>query len=401
MIAGMEDDNVLAGLIRDYPDALSDRRRLQALLLDFFPQDRRKRNLLRIVFDDGIVEEMREHSQIDKMTMRRFVRTIEMGYDIRPKSAEAAVAAWVNALGLSMEENEEQKEETDRAVGRQEASPAVKKEWEPCESDSLYEYEETSRGLRILKYADFDEPVVVIPNVIEGKKVIAVGNYAFKGCVGIEKVIISEGIEILGNGVFLNCKGLKEVVLPESLRGIGSTDATGCPKILGSEVKYEGAFEYSGLESVTVPDSVKYVGENSFASCGQLKRAILPDTLKEIKENTFRWCKSLQEVTLPRELDAVRISAFEGCDILRTVDLPEGVTVLEEGAFAGCKGLESIYIPDSVMEIGGGKGTGFLKPFGEPKERHTDFTIRCNLGSYAMQYARAQQIRCIQNEKYF
>ena len=388
----MEDDKVLAGLIQDYPDALSDRKRLQALLLDFFPQDRRKRNLLLIVFDDGIVSEMRELGQLDHMTLHRFVRSIEQGYDIRTKSAEAAVMAWARAMGLSIDGKGGQKEETTIPADGQTAS--ARKEWMPCESDSLYEYEETSRGLRILKYVDFDEPVVVIPNMIEGKKVIAVGNYAFKGCVGIEKIIISEGIEILGNGAFLNCRGLKEVSLPGSLRGIGSTDTTGCPKILGSEIKYEGAFEYSGLESITVPDSVKYIGENSFAGCGQLKRAVLPDKLKEIRENTFRWCKSLREVVLPRELDAVRISAFEGCDALRTVDLPEGVAAIDEGAFAGCKGLESIYIPDSVVEIGGGKGTGFLKTFGEVDERHENFTIRCNLGSYAMQYARAQQIRC-------
>ena len=389
----MDDDKVLAGIIRDYPDALSDRKRLQALLLDFFPQDRRKRNLLMLVFDDGMVSEMRGLGQMDQMTMHRFVKSIELGYDIRTKSAEAAVTAWAKALGLSMDGNGDKREETQVSVDRQ--KPSSEKEWVPCESDSLYEFEETSRGLRILKYIDFDEPVVVIPNIIEGKKVIAVGNYAFKGCVGIEKIIISEGIEILGNGAFLNCKGLKEAVLPGSLRGIGSTDATGCPKILGSEIKYEGAFEYSGLESVTVPDSVKYIGENSFAGCGQLKRAVLPDKLREIRENTFRWCKSLREVVFPRELEAVRVSAFEGCGDLQTVDLPEGVISIEEGAFAGCKKLESIYIPDSVTEIGGGKGTGFLKTFGEPDERHEDFTIRCNIGSYAMQYARAWQIRCM------
>ena len=40
MITGMEDDKILADMVRDYPDALLDRKRLQALLLDFFPQDR-------------------------------------------------------------------------------------------------------------------------------------------------------------------------------------------------------------------------------------------------------------------------------------------------------------------------------------------------------------------------
>ncbi|MDE7231626.1 MAG: leucine-rich repeat domain-containing protein, partial [Lachnospiraceae bacterium] len=346
----MEDDKVLANLIQDYPDALSDRKKLQALLLDFFPQDKRKRNLLLLTFDDGIVHEMKGLVQLDKMTLHRFVRSIEQGYDIRTKSAENAVSAWAKAMGLLADEKEVESppsEDGPRIV--------VEKEWVPCESDSLYEYEETSRGIKILKFIDFDDPVIVIPNIIEGKRVIAVGNHAFKGCGGIEKIIISDGIEMLGNGVFLNCRELKEAVLPDTLRCIGTTDPTGCPKILGSLTKYDGAFEYTGLEKITIPDSVKFIGDNTFAGCAQLKRVVLPK-LKEIKENTFRWCRSLQEVVFSKELEAIRISAFEGCDALQKVELPEGVTSIEEGAFAGCKSLESIYIPDSVIEIGGGKG---------------------------------------------
>lgn len=99
-------------------------------------------------------------------------------------------------------------------------------------------------------------------------------------------------------------------------------------------------------------------------------------------------------MVFPQELDVVRLSAFEGCESITNIDLPEGVTSIEEGAFAGCKSLQSIYIPDSVTEIGGGKGNGFLQTFGEPEERQTDFTILCNAGSYAMRYARTQQIRC-------
>lgn len=386
----MEDHKVLADMIHDYPDALSDRKKLQALLLDLFPQDRLKRNLLLIAFDDGVVHEMKGLTQMDKMTLHRFVRSIELGYDIRPKSAETAVTAWAAAMGLWAEDITEGRT---AAEGKREISPAT--EWQPCESDSMYEYEETSRGIRILKFADFDEPVIVIPNVIEGKKVFAVGNHAFKGCVGIEKIIVSDGIEILGNGVFLNCRELKEVVLPDTLRGIGTTDPAGCPKILGSRTKYDGAFEYTGLREIVIPDSVKYVGENTFAGCEQLRRVELSGQLKEIRESTFRWCKNLEKIELSQGLETISISAFEGCEALKEVELPEGVTSIEEGAFAGCKSLESIYIPDSVVEIGGGKGTGFLKTFGEPDERHENFVIQCNAGSYAMQYARAQQIRCV------
>ena len=42
----MEDYKILAKIIQDYPDALSERKKLQALFSDFFPQDRLKRNTL-------------------------------------------------------------------------------------------------------------------------------------------------------------------------------------------------------------------------------------------------------------------------------------------------------------------------------------------------------------------
>ncbi len=388
----MEDYEILKKIIQDYPDALSERKKLQALFADFFPQDRLKRNTLLMAFDDGIINEMRGLTQIDQIALHRFVRSMEQGYGIRTKNAENAVHTWARAMGLLSDQGTACAR-NDRGLGE----PAVEagaKEWEEVVSDSLYEFEETSWGIKILRFADFDENVVVIPNVIEGKKVIAIGNHAFKGCVGIEKIIISEGIEILGNGVFLNCKGLKEVVLPGTLKCIGTTDPTGCPAILGSMTKFDGAFEYTSLESITIPDRVKSIGEHTFAGCGNLKKAVLPFRLKEIRKGTFQWCRSLEEVVFPRELEVIRLSAFEGCESVRNIDLPEGVTSIEEGAFAGCRSLESIYIPDSVTEIGGGKGNGFLQTFGEYEERHEKFTILCNAGSYAMRYARTQQIRC-------
>lgn len=389
----MEDSKVLAKIIQDYPEALSERKKLQALFCDFFPQDRLKRNTLLMVFDDGIVNEMKELTQIDKIALHRFVKSVEQGYGIKTKSAERAVTTWAQAMGLWLDNGADSvgADGAQTVMSGEEQSP---KEWAEAESDSLYEYEETPRGLKILKFADFDEQVIVIPNIIEGKKVVAVGNHAFKGCVGIEKVIISEGIETLGNGVFLNCRGLKEAVLPSTLKRIGTTDPAGCPKILGSLTKFEGAFEYTSLVSINIPDSVKYIGEHTFSSCGKLKKVTLPSKLKEIPESAFHWCKNLEEVTFPRELEAVRMSAFEGCESIKNIDLPEGVTSIEQGAFAGCKSLKSIYIPDSVTEIGGGKGNGFLQTFGEPDERREDLTILCNAGSYAMQYARMQQIRC-------
>lgn len=383
----MEDHRILARIIKDYPDALKDRRKLQALFSDFYPEDRLKRNTLLMVFDDGIVDEMMGLTQIDRITLHRYVKSIGQGYGIQTGSAETAVLAWAKAIGLSLDTEANANEE-------EEAAAENEVEWVESGDENAYEYVETPRGLKLLRYIDFDDMVVTIPNMIGGKRVAEVGNHAFKGCVGIEKIVVSEGIEILGNGVFMNCKELKEVVLPGTLKRIGSTDPTGCPKILGTMTKFEGTFEYTALENIEIPDSVKYVGEYAFSGCGSLKRIVLPAELKEVRENTFRWCKSLEQIVFPKRLEVIGMEAFEGCESLREVILPEGVRSIEQGAFSGCRNLESIYLPDSVSEIGGGRGSGFIHTFGEPADRHVNFTILCNAGSYAMNYARKQQIKC-------
>ena len=382
----MEDHRILARIIKDYPDALLDRKKLQALFSDFYPQDRLKRNILLMVFDDGIVDEMQTAAALDRIALHRYVKSVSQGYGIQTVSAEDAVLTWARAMGLQLD--------TDAADEEKDEVSESEIEWAESESGSAYEYEETPRGVKLLRFIDFDDAVVTIPNMVDGKKVTEVGNHAFKGCVGIEKIVVSEGIEVLGNGVFINCKELKEVVLPRTLKRIGTTDPTGCPKILGTMTKLEGTFEYTALEEVVIPDSVKFIGEYAFSGCNKLKRVVLPDDLKEIKEYTFCWCKSLQEVVFPQNLKVVGMESFEGCESLKSVALPEGVSSIEQGAFAGCRNMESIYIPDSVGEIGGGRGSGFLQTFGQPDDRHKDFTILCNAGSYAMNYARKQQIKC-------
>ena len=388
----MEDHRVLARIIKDYPDALEDRKKLQALFSDFFPEDRRKRNTLLLVYDDGIVDELRAVSRFDHVLCNRLVKTVSQDYGIQAEHAREAVLAWAQALGLAVAESPSG--ETSGGAEAEDGAHGAELSGAEENGQRAYEYVETPRGLKLTRYIDFDAEVVTVPGQIGGRNVAEIGNHAFKGCVGIGKIIISEGIETLGNGVFLNCKELKEAVLPPTLRRIGTSDPAGCPKILGTMTKLDGAFEYTALEEIHIPDSVRYLGEYAFSGCGSLQKAVLPEGLQEIGAYAFSWCRALREVVFPAGLQVIRKSAFEGCESLEEAVLPEGVTGIEQGAFAGCRNLRRIYLPDSVIEIGGGRGSGFAQAFGEPADRHADFTILCNAGSYAMIYARSQQIKC-------
>lgn len=74
------------------------------------------------------------------------------------------------------------------------------------------------------------------------------------------------------------------------------------------------------MESITIPDSVTSIGDNSFIGCDALTSIIIPDSVTAIGDSTFSYCKSLTAVTLPASLTSIANNAFADCgDITFTV----------------------------------------------------------------------------------
>ena len=90
-------------------------------------------------------------------------------------------------------------------------------------------------------------------------------NHAFQGCGDLKSLTIAEGIETIGNYAFMNA-GLSSLTLPTSLKSIG-----------------ESAFQYCySLTSVELPEGLTALGTDAFYSCQKLSKIILPSTLKSI-----------------------------------------------------------------------------------------------------------------------
>ncbi len=56
----------------------------------------------------------------------------------------------------------------------------------------------------------------------------SIGNYAFRGCIGLTGIILPAGLTSIGNDAFYNCIGLTGVALPAGLRSIGSSAFREC-----------------------------------------------------------------------------------------------------------------------------------------------------------------------------
>lgn len=133
------------------------------------------------------------------------------------------------------------------------------------------------------------------------------------------------------------------------------------------------------LEGVTIPDTVKCISYRAFYYCSNLKSVSLPYGITSIEDYTFYSCTSLESITIPDTVEYISYRAFSDCFNLKCIDLPEGLIAIDEYAFACCLALNTVHIPASVIEI---HPTAFFKCAGI-----TEFTVdEKNTRIYADEY---------------
>ncbi|MDE7131260.1 MAG: leucine-rich repeat protein, partial [Lachnospiraceae bacterium] len=167
-----------------------------------------------------------------------------------------------------------------------------------------------------------------------GDKVTEIGERAFYGCESLPRISGMAGVTEIGVEAFSDCGSLTQVTLP-----------------MGIDVIHEGAFRYTGLQSVTIPASVVSIEKNAFYD-SKLKEINFTEGggLQTIGESAFEGCRQLQSLSLPGSLETVGDRAFAYCVALESVAVGSGV--IGENAFYGCSNLTEVLFSDKVTEIG-------------------------------------------------
>jgi hypothetical protein len=93
-----------------------------------------------------------------------------------------------------------------------------------------------------------------------------------------------------------------------------------------------GAFYGMDLKSVTIPDSVTYMGHHVFSECKLLEEVALPPKMEKIEMRSFMNCISLKEVKLPWALRTIETEAFKATAI-RSIEVPPCLTRMDHNVF--------------------------------------------------------------------
>lgn len=205
------------------------------------------------------------------------------------------------------------------------------------------------KGNKIIKAPWYDEGIKIRKVIVEEgvtsigcQSFYAVENY-FKGWPiedkekyrNIISIELPKSIKVIGNYAFYGLKGLNKVFLYEGLQTIG-----------------EHAFSGSSLQEIVFPSTIQNIGRYAFKSCSKIQKVELPQSLTVIEAYCFQYCESLSFVKWPTSLKVIEELAFDGCN-LSNLNLPGGVKV---GGYAfKDNGIKTLNIPlDCILDANRG-----------------------------------------------
>jgi len=183
-----------------------------------------------------------------------------------------------------------------------------------------------------------------------------IGEGAFIGCINLQTIDVKNSIQYIGRNVFyatlwLNNHADGLVYLNNWLYSYKGTLSTVSLTIQDGVIGIAGnAFNsLTGLTSVEIPASVKYICTYAFYNCN-ISTISLPENLEYIGESAF-YKTSLTTITIPSKVKTIELQAFGRCTNLVSVNIISNIDILPHEIFTECSNLESITFTGDVNKI--------------------------------------------------
>ena len=213
----------------------------------------------------------------------------------------------------------------------------------------------------------------------ETKPVLGVRKYAVNADEYIEELFIGASVRYIDETAFFNVKKLQRVTVDPANEYFKDVDGVLYSKDGKTLILYpicygqqptEKEDEFTYPDSYTVPEGVERINTFAFLKNGHLRDVTLPDTLKEIGDMAFFDCGRLGAYdydaatdsllgtgfALPDSVEKIGSDAFGKCgSVAPVIYLPASVREIRHHAFFSCGGMKDIYLgaeSDAQIETG-------------------------------------------------
>ncbi len=168
-------------------------------------------------------------------------------------------------------------------------------------------------------------------NIIFSNGISEIYTRAFNG-VKVQTISLPSSLKTIGNSAFRYATSLESITLSSGVEEIG-----------------EGTFSDSGLKSFTSNHAL--INLQGLGNCYELTNVVLKNGLKTIGSHAFEMCSSLTNIELPDKLEAIGDYAFSSCDKLTSLPIIKDVKTMGKYIFSNCIGFVSIEVPNTMLTI--------------------------------------------------
>ncbi len=144
-------------------------------------------------------------------------------------------------------------------------------------------------------------------------------SYAFSYCKNLKSLEIPEGVTVIGAYTFVGSKALETISIPSSLEIIDNNDFRFCESLQYTE--YDGVLYLGNEEN-------PYVLLVDVTDLARSEYTIHKDT-KIIYDDAFSLCENLLSITIPQSVVYIGNNAFAHCNSLQTIYIPDSVKTIE------------------------------------------------------------------------
>ncbi len=226
------------------------------------------------------------------------------------------------------------------------------------------------------------EGEIIIPEKIEDLPVTAIKD-AFYGCTKLTSIVIPDTVTCIDFNAFYGCTALESITLPFVGANIDGTENPHFGYIFGAEnhnknedyvpqsikdivitkaetIGFCAFYECSSIESITLPPTLKTVGQAAFEYCSELNAVYISDLTAWCSvdfglensnplykaENLYLNGELITDLVIPSGIKKIEEYVFYNCKSFKTVTVPPSVNDIRYSAFGGCTSIKKVMISD-------------------------------------------------------